>query len=302
MVLTAFVACGESTAMEHVPVRPTPEQLKPLSRFERLTFSLVDFVNTNSMTKSASGLFLRSIGMTWVYYCTRNLVHVLGLDNVRDLHPPRGLILASNHRSFSDQYVIACWLYRTTRLLQKIYFPVKADFWYQRPTGVAISLLVSALSMYPPVFREQGKRDFNHYGLRRLVQLLQEPGSVVGVHPEGTRNKSDDPYALLPAQPGIGKLIMDSRPTVLPIFINGLGNNFLSQVRSNFSGAGRPVVVVFGAPLDLEPFFAKRNTLRVQKEVADFVVEQIRRLSVREREYRAELERSPVRGPLVVGC
>lgn len=62
-----------------VLVRPTPEQLQPLTRFERLAFSLVDFVNTNQMTKSASGLFLRSIGMSWVYCCSRNLVHVLGV-------------------------------------------------------------------------------------------------------------------------------------------------------------------------------------------------------------------------------
>ena len=298
--MTTAVACGEAEAMEQL-VRPTPEQLAPLSRFERLAFELADFVNSNPMTKSASGLFLRSVGMTWVYYCTRNLVHVLGLDNVRTLRPPRGLVLVSNHRSLFDQYVISCWLYRTTHLLQKIYFPVKAEFWYQRPAGLMLSLVMSGLSMYPPVFREQGKRDFNHYGVRRLVQLLEEHGAVVGVHPEGTRNKGADPYTLLPAQPGIGKLIMDARPTVLPLFINGLGNDFLPQARANFDGTGRPIVIVLGAPLDLEPFFAKRNTLRVQKELADFAVEAIRRVGDREREYRAQLERQPVRGPVLVG-
>jgi 1-acyl-sn-glycerol-3-phosphate acyltransferase len=280
-------------------IHPTAEQLRLLSPFERVSFGLAHFVNSHHATKAASGLFLRSVGMTWVYYCSRHLVHLLGVDHLRRLQPPGGLILASNHRSFFDQYVISCWLFRTTRLLQRIYFPVKADFWYQRPLGIGLGFVLSALSMYPPIFREQGKRDFNAYGVRRLAQLLEEPGTVVGVHPEGTRNKGDDPYALLPAQPGVGKLIMDAHPTVVPIFINGLGNNFVTQVRSNHDGTGRAIIIVVGAPLDLAPFFARRNSLRVQKEIADVVLEQIRGLGDREREYRAELERHPVCGPVI---
>lgn len=278
-------------------IRPTPEQLAPLSSFERLSFRVVDFVNTNPLTKAGSHAFLRSVGMTWVWTCSKNLIHILGAQHIRALAPPRGLLLASNHRSFFDQYVISACLFRLTRLLKRIYFPVRAEFWYQRPLGLGVSLLMSALSMYPPVFREQGKRDFNHYGVRRLVQILEEPGSVVGVHPEGTRNKGDDPYRLLPAQPGIGKLVMDARPTVLPIFVNGLCNNFVHQIRSNFDGTGTPVVIAFGAPLDLDSFYDRRNSLRTQKEAADHVLAAIAALGEKERAYRASLGGRPAGGP-----
>lgn len=282
-------------------LRPTPEQLGRLSPFERSAFLFVDYVNRNRFTKAGASAFLRSVGMTWVYYSTRNLTHIVGLDNVRDLQPPGGLILASNHRSFFDQYVIACWLFRTTKLLRRIYFPVRAEFWYQSPLGVAVSFLMSALSMYPPVFREQGKREFNSYGVKRLVEILGEPGSVVGVHPEGTRNKGEDPYTLLPAQPGIGKLIYDARPTVVPIFVNGLGNEFYPQVRGNYDRSGRPIVIVIGRPLDLEPFYTRRTGVRTQKEIADHVLQEIAALGQKERAYRCELERHPVRGPVIQG-
>jgi 1-acyl-sn-glycerol-3-phosphate acyltransferase len=281
-------------------IRPTPEQLAPLAPFERIAFRVVDFVNSNRLTKAGSQVFLRSVGMNWVWYCSRNLIHLLGVNGLQELTPSRGLILASNHRSFFDQYLISCCLFRTTSLLQRIYFPVRAEFWYQSPLGLGVSLLMSALSMYPPVFREQGKRDFNHYGVRRLVQLLGEAGSVVGVHPEGTRNKGADPYRLLPAQPGIGKLIMDARPTVIPIFVNGLGNDIAHQIRANFEGTGEPVVIVFGAPLDLEPFYQKRNALRTQKEVADHVLAAIAELGQRERAYRASLAGRKAGGPRLV--
>jgi 1-acyl-sn-glycerol-3-phosphate acyltransferase len=285
--------------MSSEPIRPTAEQLASLRLFERGSFALADFVNSNRLAKDAAQRFLSSVGASWVYYCSRNLIHLVGLDNIRRLRPPRGLLLASNHRSLFDQYVIACWLFRTTDLLRRIYFPVRSDFFYERPLGVLVSFVMSALAMYPPVFREPSKRDFNAYSVRRMIQILEQPGSVVGVHPEGTRNKGDDPYALLKAQPGIGKLILEARPMVVPIFINGLCNDFLHQVRGNFDGTGAPVIIVFGEPLDLEAFHARGSRLRVQKEVADFVLEQIARLGEVERAYRASLPRAGASGPVL---
>jgi len=285
--------------MSSEPIRPTAEQLASLRLFERGSFALADFVNSNRLAKDAAQRFLSSVGASWVYYCSRNLIHLVGLDNIRRLRPPRGLLLASNHRSLFDQYVIACWLFRTTDLLKRIYFPVRSDFFYERPLGVLVSFVMSALAMYPPVFREPSKRDFNAYSVRRMIQILEQPGSVVGVHPEGTRNKGDDPYALLKAQPGIGKLILEARPMVVPIFINGLSNDFMRQVRGNFDGTGAPVIIVFGEPLDLEAFHARGSRLRVQKDVADFVLEQIARLGEVERSYRAALPRAGASGPLL---
>jgi 1-acyl-sn-glycerol-3-phosphate acyltransferase len=183
-------------------------------------------------------------------------------------------------------------------LLKRLYFPVRSDFFYQTPTGIFVNLVMSAWSMYPPVFREPAKRNFNEYGLRRLIELLQQPGTVVGMHPEGTRGKGPDPYRLGRAQPGIGKLIIEAKPTVVPIFINGLGNHLPKQVWGNFDGTGPPVVIVAGDPLDLSAFYQRRNSLRVQKELADHVVAEIQQLSQRERALREQLQQAPRRGPL----
>ena len=279
-------------------VHPSLEQLARLDPFERLAFRLADYANSNRVIKAGSSAFLRTVGTAWVYYITRNLIHLLDLEHVRQLRPKRGLLLVSNHRSLFDQYVISCWLFRETNLLRRIYFPVRAEFWYQRPLGVAVSLLASGLSMYPPIFREDSKREFNSYGVRRLIQILEQPGSVVGMHPEGTRNKGPDPYTLLPARPGVGKLILEARPDVLPIFINGLSDDLRAQLRGNFGRSGQPIIIVFGKPLELSSFYAKRNGLRTQKELADFVRSEITALGQRERAYRCELEARPVPGPV----
>ena len=81
------------------------------------------------------------------------------------------------------------------------------------------------------------KRTFDKYSLRRLAQLCREgAGNVIGFHPEGTRNKNNDPYSYLRPQPGIGKLIKEANPQVVPVFIAGLGNNLAKQVLGNWFG------------------------------------------------------------------
>ncbi|MCB9557001.1 MAG: 1-acyl-sn-glycerol-3-phosphate acyltransferase [Deltaproteobacteria bacterium] len=279
-------------------IQPTTEQLAPLSAFERGCFTLIDRLNRNPLTKSASAAFLRTVGAGWVSLCTRNLIHLVGLEQLQRVDHRRGLLLASNHRSFFDLYVTACWLYQHTDLLRRVYFPVRAEFFYEQPAGLIVNMLMAAGSMYPPIFRQANKRSFNTYGVRRVVELLQQPGSVVGMHPEGRRNKGPDPYDLLPAQPGIGKLVVDAQPSVVPVFINGLDNNLRRQISANFLKNGEPIIIVVGAPLELDQLLtAKLSSLRRQKSIADRIREAIIELSSYERALRQRLAEKSTSGP-----
>ncbi|MCA9672306.1 MAG: 1-acyl-sn-glycerol-3-phosphate acyltransferase [Myxococcales bacterium] len=283
--------------METAP-RPSAEDLATLEPFERFSFALADFANRNESVKAATAAFLRTAGMKWVYYASRHLTHLVGFRALSAFKPRRGVILACNHRSFFDMYLVTCWLYRETSLLQRTYFPVRSEFFYERPAGVAVNLIMSMMAMYPPVFRDPKKRGFNNFGLARLVELLDHPGTVVGMHPEGRRNLSEDPYALLPAQPGLGRLIMTAKPDVVPVFVNGLLNDLPEQVRSNLNRTGKPIIIVAGEPLDLSNFYDKPNRLRTQKQVADHVLDEIRKLGEVERALRVDVRDAPRVGPI----
>jgi 1-acyl-sn-glycerol-3-phosphate acyltransferase len=93
---------------------------------------------------------------------------------------------------------------------------------------------------------------------------------VIGFHPEGTRNKNNDPYSYLRPQPGIGKLIKEANPQVVPVFIAGLGNDLPKQVLGNWFG-GDQIRVHFGAQLDMSEFIAKKDHVRTYKEIGEFV-------------------------------
>jgi len=162
----------------------------------------------------------------------------------------------------------------------QLFFPVRGRFYYQSPLGLIVNLIMGWWSMYPPFFATgknplRDKRAFDAYSMRLLSELCRNgAGNVIGFHPEGTRNKSGDPYSYLPAQPGVGKLIKDAAPQVIPVFIAGLSNNLRRQVLGNWTG-GEPIRIHFGPQLDLSEHLAKKDRIRTYKEIADFVMSKI---------------------------
>jgi 1-acyl-sn-glycerol-3-phosphate acyltransferase len=268
-------------------IRPTSEQLSLLEGFERHAFRWCDAWNRSEPLKHVGHTFLRTFGAGWVHVCTRNLLRVHGLEHVSGLRPDRGVVLVANHRSFFDLYVVASVVLRNTTWVRRMFFPVRSTYWYERPDAILANGIMSAWAMYPPVLRRPEKRAFNQYVVDFLSEEIDRPGTVVGIHPEGTRNKTDDPYTLLPAQPGIGQIIRAARPIVLPVFVLGLGNDLAKQVRGNFDGTGEPIRIVFGKPLDLESHFAEPARLRTYMSISSVVRDELMKLGAEERAMRA---------------
>lgn len=266
---------------------PTPEEIAVLSFQERAAFRLAHRMNSG-WCKRFWTWCQRYIGAMWIQICTYNLLRVYGLEHFDALSRERPILLVANHRSFFDMYVVSTVLFRRTRGPVFLFFPVRGRFFYDSLLGLAVNFLMGWWSMYPPFFSGGEnplveKREFDKFSMRRLTELASAGrGHVIGFHPEGTRNRDADPYSYLRAQPGVGKLIKDARPQVIPVFIAGLGNNLPRQVRSNWTG-GEKVRIHFGPELDLQPYFAKRDQLRTFKEIADFVMTKIAELGEQDR-------------------
>src|SRR6185312_2092950 len=95
-------------------------------------------------------------------------------------------------------------------------------------------------------------------------------------------NKGHDPYSFLPAQPGIGKLIKDASPQVIPVFIAGLGNDLPKQVMGNWRG-GEKIRIHFGPLLDLSEHLSKKDQARTYVEISRFVMSKIAELGEADR-------------------
>ena len=90
------------------------------------------------------------------------------------------------------------------------------------------------------------------------------------------------PYDMLPAQPGIGKVIYSAHPQVIPVFIAGLGNDLPKQILGNWRG-GPKIRIWFGEKIDLTPFYEKGDRLRTHKEISDFLMTKIAELGEKDK-------------------
>jgi 1-acyl-sn-glycerol-3-phosphate acyltransferase len=238
---------------------------------ERLIRSIARQVNVRPPLKRTMHAYLRTVGANWVHYCTRQLLHVTNADVLDTLRPDRGLVIASNHRSFYDMYLLSSVLLRRCRWIERMYFPVRSEYFYERLDGLLLNALLSGVSMYPPIYRDAARRPLNRDSLAFVVDELRHHGTVVGLHPEGRRSQTGDPYTLLPAQPGLGEIVHHARPIVLPVFIDVRSSDFVAQIRGNFDRTGSPITITFGAPINLDAYldapYGSRHSLRIARAI-----------------------------------
>lgn len=263
-----------------------------LDRWEQFAHRATASLNESPFGRVWQSATLRTFSYAWVRQVIARRMLTIGLDEAIALQPDRGILVVSNHRSFFDLYSLMLSLYMgPTPWCGRINFPVRANFFFDHPLGLAVNYLCCGGAMYPPIYRQSERRAHNDHSLDIIVKMLDEPGHVIGMHPEGTRNKDDDPYSFLPAQPGVGKLILAARPMVIPVFVNGLNNNFLSEATYNWNHNARrerPIIGVFGRPLDYSQFLAEKPRPTVYKRCADFVMKHIADLIPTEKAARAQ--------------
>jgi 1-acyl-sn-glycerol-3-phosphate acyltransferase len=232
----------------------------------------------------------RKVGANWIEACIKNLRMVHGAERLPPFQSNQSYVVVSNHRSFFDLYVTTAYLVKRDLLPHRILFPVRSNFFYDHPLGPAVNGIMSFFAMYPPVFRDRKKAGLNLASIEELAKLLRQGGFFAGLHPEGARNKNDDPYALLPAQSGVGRIIHRARVPVIPVFIHGLINDFVKQISSNATKSGKKVVVVFGKPIEMNDLLDAPPSPRVFRQVSERSLEAIRALGEEERAIRETLE------------
>jgi 1-acyl-sn-glycerol-3-phosphate acyltransferase len=260
-----------------------------LTATERLIRAIARQVNERPGLKRASHTYMRTAGPPVVRLFTRNLLQVTNPGALDALCPERGVIVASNHRSFTDMYVLSYVLLQRCSWIKRLYFPVRAEYFYERLDALFLNAFVSGFSMYPPIYRDAARRPLNRDALAFVVDELRRPGTIVGFHPEGRRNLTDDPYTLLPAQPGLGEIVHRARPLVLPVFILGLSNDLMAQARGNFNRSGSPITITFGAPANLDAYLDAPPGPRQSLRIAQAIRAEIESLGSVDRQVRSRL-------------
>jgi 1-acyl-sn-glycerol-3-phosphate acyltransferase len=251
----------------------------------------LDAINQNRRLKSNIQATLGVFNGSWMIRLTEPLWRVDGAEHLESLDAPRGLIVAANHRTFFDLYTLSAYMVNNfPHLIQRIYCPVRANFFYNRPVGIFVNLALSGGSMWPPIFRDERGPEFNAAGLAQLASEMCR-GSLVGLHPEGKRS-TEDPYTLLPAKPGLGILLEACHPDtlVMPFFTLGLPGGLVELVRRSRQPAGQRGTLVslrFGEPLRAGDVANDRTPLAA----TEYVMARIHELGQADKEMRKRVAR-----------
>ncbi len=224
-----------------------PDVLASLTRVERMHVNLVlSTVRSQAADRAVKRVQCAGISPTLerLFGPGRTL---LGVENLPVFDVRESYVCVANHRTFFDLYAVASYLQTRAKMRQRIWFPVRAPFFYDNPAGMLVNAAASAFAMYPPVFRDRRRAHLNDAVLDETIRLLRAGGSFIGLHPEGQRNKSADSLDLLPARWGVGRVLAESQAWVIPTWIDGLASGAEEQLRRRVRGASG-LTMVFGEP------------------------------------------------------
>ncbi|MEU0039016.1 MULTISPECIES: lysophospholipid acyltransferase family protein [unclassified Streptomyces] len=189
------------------------------------------------------------------------------IEGLEHVPPSGGAIVAGNHLSFSDHFLMPAILKR------RITFLAKAEYF----TGPGIKGRLTAA-----FFRSAGQIPVDRSGkeagqaaIREGLGVLRQ-GHLLGIYPEGTRSHDGRLYK---GKVGVAAMALKARVPVVPCAMIG---TFEAQPPGQKIPDLHPVVIRFGEPLDFSRYAGMENEKVILRAVTDEIMYAILALSGQE--------------------
>lgn len=187
-----------------------------------------------------------TVALIGIYASVLNRFKIFGADNIP---ASGGVLIASNHIS-AYETIFLPWAVIGRFPLQMLWAPAKEELF----RGWFFGRLYSSWGAFP-VNRGRDVR-----AAKRINELLLT--QKVMLFPEGTRHKDG---MLGRGNRGVGKIIYDTRPAVIPTALIGLNH-------WKFPGLFQEAKVVFGQPLDFNDLFILEDNKVTHQLITDRVM------------------------------
>lgn len=181
---------------------------------------------------------------------------VSGVENVPTTGP---VILAANHRSFTDSIFIPYVLKR------KVVFVAKAEYF----DSVKTRWIFKATGQIPV------RRDGGDAAVRALLSAKEvlDRGEIFAIYPEGTRTRDGFIHR---GHTGVARLAIDSNAALIPIGLVGTEN--VQATNEKFPRFGKKVGIHFGEPINVHKYRDALDSGLALRNLTDELMYEIFRL------------------------
>jgi 1-acyl-sn-glycerol-3-phosphate acyltransferase len=199
--------------------------------------------------------FIRRLWVTFTVFVVgtyASLLNRLRIKGAENIPQSGGVLIASNHISAYETTFLP-WAVIGRFPMQMLWAPAKEELFRNWFAG----RLYSSWGAFPV------NRGRDVKAARRINELLET--EKVMLYPEGTRHRDG---VLGKGNRGVGKIIYDTRPVVIPTAIIGLN-------QWKFPNLGKEGMVVFGAPLDFTDLLELEDCKQTHQLIVDRVMDAI---------------------------
>ncbi len=239
-----------------------------------------------SLLKASAGvgiaLGIATIG-SFLLFRLLNRMKVEGLENIPESH--ENVLYCPNHSSLLDNFALGVGLYIPRMLFRPEYIPInladRKNFFGDPSSRRFKDRVLRVLGEY--FFKNLRTFPVDRQGVGGLeqvdqwVEMLRQ--NIVIVFPEGTRSRTGE---IGRGRAGVGKLIYDARPTVIPVRL--IGTDEVLGVGKLIPSFFRTVRIIIGKPLDLSDLLDQplpedeRARIEFYRTISNRVVDAIRTL------------------------
>ncbi|MFC5200062.1 lysophospholipid acyltransferase family protein [Streptomyces kaempferi] len=189
------------------------------------------------------------------------------IEGLEHIPSSGGAIVAGNHLSFSDHFLMPAILKR------RITFLAKAE--YFTGPGVKGRLTAAFFRSAGQIPVDRSGKEAGQAAIREGLGVLRQ-GQLLGIYPEGTRSHDGRLYK---GKVGVAAMALKARVPVVPCAMIG---TFEAQPPGQKIPNLHPVVIRFGEPLDFSRYAGMENEKAILRAVTDEIMYAILTLSGQE--------------------
>lgn len=186
------------------------------------------------------------------------------IEGEQNIPASGGAILASNHLSSGDTFVLPAMLSRP------LTFPAKAEL-FKGNRGIGSKIVAWFLKAVGqvPLDRSGGRVSLD--GLGPVLQVLAD-GGLVGIYPEGTRSPDGRLYK---GRTGVARMALAAGVPVIPV---GMAGTAAIKTPIGIPWIWKPRIVI-GKPIDVGAYAGAADDRDVLRWVTDQVMAEIQQLT-----------------------